>query len=88
MNHLSSAHWQLKAVVNNMNEIMETKMQCLTCQGQGYIIETRTEPGCCGDLDSGGACRGDCAIPVEVPEQVGCQDCEGTGYNLPERKTQ
>jgi len=48
---------------------------CSDCGGSGFIAELR--PTCCGKLSKGGECRGDCAIPEEVP--VPCPACGGMG---------
>lgn len=36
---------------------------CPACGGSGYIVDVR--PACCGNLTSGGECRGDCAVPEQ-----------------------
>ena len=68
---------------------MSTKMECYTCNGQGWVEGVETEAACCGGSEWECGAAG-CTGPVEqaVQIQVGCDDCQGTGYNLPERKTQ
>jgi len=51
---------------------------CLTCGGEGGRTHTRAEPDCCGNLNSAGECRGDCAVPVEVEDVELCPGCNGT----------
>lgn len=45
--------------------------RCPRCAGDGYEVE----PECCGNTTSSGECRGDCAVPVQVP----CSACGGSG---------
>lgn len=51
---------------------------CGQCGGCGWVADI----GCCGNLTSGGECRGDCAIQI----QRECDVCMGCG-NLGEETT-
>ena len=53
--------------------------KCETCGGDGFILEDRIEPDCCGNFTPHGECRGYCAVPIHVCEQVMCPTCHGTG---------
>ena len=44
----------------------------LHCGGAGYHVITGTVPACCGNVGSGGECRGDCAVPEQIQEQQPC----------------
>jgi DnaJ-class molecular chaperone len=48
---------------------------CDECSGRGFHVG----PICCGNLIDGD-CRGDCAVPEQVP----CSECGGTGRVLPD----
>ncbi len=61
-----------------MNDAYKASPKCNTCDGAGWVLGTDIEPGCCGNLTSGGECRGDCAIPVQVETQEPCPDCLGS----------
>jgi hypothetical protein len=47
--------------------------KCNHCGGDGYVIDVRTEPDCCGNVFSSGECKSYCAIPKEVPFQKPCE---------------
>lgn len=48
-----------------------SRLPCPDCDGSGYDVE----PECCGNTTSSGECRGDCAVPSQVP----CRSCGGAG---------
>lgn len=52
---------------------------CQTCNGDTYIIGSKTEPDCCGNVSTSGECKSYCAVPKQVPTQEQCPVCEGTG---------
>jgi hypothetical protein len=51
----------------------EMPEKCNHCGGDGYVIDVRTEPDCCGNVFSSGECKNYCAIPKEVPFQKPCE---------------
>lgn len=52
--------------------------ECLACDGNGYSIETNTEPECCGKPLPSGSCCGN-AVPKEVPSAIPCEYCQAKG---------
>ena len=52
---------------------------CPECGGSGQVQWSDVEPECCGNTTSSGECRGDCAVPVEVPRVDVCPTCGGSG---------
>lgn len=68
---------------------MSTKMECLTCNGQGWVEDFYSEPTCCGGSEWECGAAG-CTGPVEqtVQTQVGCDDCQGTGFATPDVQKQ
>ena len=52
---------------------------CPQCNGDGYFMQDRTRPACCGNVYPSGECRSHCAVPEYYQEQVGCDACGGTG---------
>ncbi len=55
-----------------MSDIGMEDIECPECGGSG---DGQVVPDCCGEVDSGGACRGDCVIPRQMP----CEFCGGYG---------
>jgi hypothetical protein len=47
-------------------------VECPECEGSG---NGGTGMECCGNVTSGGECRGDCVIPIQLP----CAFCDGRG---------
>ena len=54
------------------DDIDDMPQPCPECAGSGC---GGVQPECCGNLSPSGACRGDCAVPVQVP----CEYCGGCG---------
>jgi hypothetical protein len=55
------------------------KKDCPECNGSGVEEDYEVVPECCGNTTTSGDCRGDCAVPKEVPSDRPCQACGGTG---------
>lgn len=53
----------------------EGPFPCPRCNGDGWTVEVR--PACCGNVGSGGECRGDCVVPEQYQEV--CDLCGGSG---------
>jgi hypothetical protein len=73
------AGWEVLPIVDAPVTAISAGARCPKCGGDGWEIE----PECCGNTTPSGECRGDCAVPVQVP----CSACGGSG-EVPEEQTE
>lgn len=69
---------EVKADLKALVERMEAG-DCGHCGGLGWVEGVAQV--CCGNVNSGGECRGDCSIAEQTQEQ--CAGCNGTGKSQP-----
>ena len=62
-----------------MDEQMDEERYCQMCVGEGFTVEIRSVPTCCGNLNSVGECRSHCAVQEQEEYQEPCDYCGGSG---------